>query len=161
MVPIKDQNGHADRINLRVCPQYNARMAKIVGSKRFPFRSPNDIVRYGIDRACYELERRAGLPTMLFRQIEAIKDVLEYEENQLQYMAILDRSQEMVQNLLAAGANDQASLKIAEIRHHIDQMPAGYWKSRYQQELLTRFGHLLRVIPGEGASLGDVTSNEE
>ena len=160
-VPIKDSHGHAERVNLRVLPAYITRLNKILDSKKFPFRSTNDIVRYAIDRICHTLEDRAGLPTTTYRQIEAMKRTLVHSENQLEFLATFDDLQQHLQNLTARGAYEAAVRDVAEYRHHIEAMEEGYWKSRYLHELTTRFGHMLKVNPGEGASLGDIDSSDD
>lgn len=154
-IPIKDTHGHAERVNLRVLPQYITRLNKILDSKKFPFRSTNDIVRYAIDRICLTLEQRAGLPTSTYRQIEAMKRVLTHSEAQLEFLTTFDDLQQHVQELTARGATEAAVRDVADYKHHIDAMEDGYWKRRYTHELTTRFGHLLKVQPGEGALLGD------
>lgn len=161
LVPIKDSHGHAERINLRVLPLYTVRLNKILESKKFPFRSTNDIVRYAIDRACGLLETRAGLPTSLYRQTEAMKRVLVQTEIQLQFLAIFEETTRTAQELIGTGATEEASRLIADIKHEIDSMERGYWKQRYLNELTQRFGHLIRVTPGEGASLGDNDNDDD
>lgn len=160
LVPIKDSHGHAERVNLRVLPLYITRLNKILESKKFPFRSTNDVVRYAIDRVCTALETRAGLPTSTYRQIEAMKRVLIHSEEQLQFLTTFDDLQQHVQELTARGAYEAAVKDVADYKHHIDAMEEGYWKRRYTHELTTRFGHVLRVNPGEGAQLGDIDTTD-
>jgi hypothetical protein len=128
---------------------------KILESKKFPFRSANDIVRWAIDQACSKLEQRAGLPQMLYRQTEAMKRVLVQTQIQLDFLAMFDETTRTAQELIGGGASEEAARLISDLRHQIDGMEEGYWKQRYRRELDTRFGHLLRVVAGEGANLGD------
>lgn len=153
-VPIKDGHGHSDRISFRLHPQYMPVLNNLLRSQRFPFRSTNDIVRFAIDRTCRELERRAGIPSLMHR-VDAIRDLLIDDENNSSFLANFELIGRRVQEYVNSGAPQEAARILTETRHHIDQMPAGYWRTRYQQELLTRFGHLLRVQAGDGASLTD------
>jgi len=121
-------------------------------SERFPFRSTNDIVRFAIDRTCRDLERRAEIPSMM-RRIDAIRDILAAEEYNVGLVADIERMTYAVQNYVNTGASSEAARVVAEIRHQILEMPDGYWRSRYESELLTRFGHLLKVEAGSGANL--------
>jgi hypothetical protein len=160
IVPIKDAHGHAERINLRVLPLYTVRLNKILESKKFPFRSTNDIVRWAVDRACVQLEQRAGLPTSLYRQTEAMKRVLVQTQMQLDFLALFEETTRTAQELIGGGASEEAARMVSDLKHQIDGIEEGYWKQRYRRELDNRFGHLLRVTPGEGASLGDSDDEE-
>ena len=153
-VPIKDHHGHSDRISFRCHPQYIPVLNNILRSERFPFRSTNDIVRYAVDHVCRDLERRAGIPSMMHR-IDAIRELLIDDENNASFLGNFELIGRRVQDYINTGAPQEAARILTETRHHIDQMPEGYWKSRYRQELLSRFGHLLQVEAGKGASLTD------
>lgn len=160
LIPLKDSHGHAERINLRVLPLYLARLNKLLHSEKFPFRSTNDIVRYAIDRQCRVLEEAAGLPSTLYRQTEAMKRVLVQHQMQLDFLALFDDTTRTAQDLIGTGATEEAAKLVSDLRHQIDGMEDGYWKVRYRRELDNRFGHLLRVVAGEGASLGDISEDE-
>jgi hypothetical protein len=152
LIPIKDSHGHSERVSLRVHPQYMPVLNNVLRSQKFPFRSTNDIVRYAIDRACRDLERRAEIPSMM-RRIDAIRDLLAAEENNIEFLGIFETATRQIQNYINTGAQGEAAKIVTEMRHQIREMPAGYWRDRYERELLTRFKHLLEVDAGDGANL--------
>lgn len=151
-VPVKDAQGHSERLTLRVHPTYVHELNNLLRSKRFGFRTTNDIVRYGVDLACRELAKRAGVPSML-KQVDAMWDFLLHEQHQIEYLRSFEQMQRQIQDL--ANSPAEAAKILAGAKQFIDEMPDGYWKERYRGELLTRFGHLLRVEAGKGASLID------
>jgi hypothetical protein len=151
-VPMKDNHGHTERITLRVHPGYLPIMNRIVQAEQYPFKTTSDLIRFAIDRVARDLERRAGIPSA-FHQLDAMWDFLQREEANIRFLRDFETMARQIQELSAHPA--EAAKMLAGAKQYIDNMPEGFWRERYRQELLSRFGHLLRVQAGEGASLID------
>lgn len=159
LIPIRDGHGHSERLSLRVHPNYMPVLNQLLHSKKFPFRSVNDIIRFGIDRVCRDLERRGEIPSKM-RHLDALREMLDYEDQNLEYLTNFETMNRVAQSLINTNAPHEAARIVAGFRHHVQAMPEGYWRTRYEQELLTRFGHLLRVTAGDGANLSNGDSEE-
>ncbi len=152
-IPIKDSHGHSDRVSLRVHPVYMPILNGLLRSKAFPIRSTNDLVRLGIDLVCRRLEKHPEIPSLI-RSVDAIRDMLAYEETNVDYLSNFESLGRVVGELNRTNAPQEAARIVATMQHHIEAMPAGYWRDRYTSELKQRYGHLLAVKEGEGADLG-------
>lgn len=153
-VPGQDNQGHSQRIGCRVMPIHFRALSGIVNERKFPFKTLGDAMRWCVVDGI----RRLGKMTQNVRimgvvhQADSIMQLLNDEQFQLDYQQVFNTMQDVVNRHLANGAEGEARRVVAVIRREIEQMPEGYWRTRYLKELSSKFGHLLR---GQGVALGD------
>jgi hypothetical protein len=148
-VPAQDAKGHSDRIWARVTPAHIRELHVILQSRKFPFRTVSDIVRWCVDRGIRELATREGRPSVL-RQVDAVMEVLREDYYCESFTNLFEALSRSVNRHLANGAHGEARRVVAMTREHLAAMPDGYWRRRYLDELDRQFGHLLT---GEGVKL--------
>jgi len=155
IVPGQDANGHSHRVQCRVMPAHYRALSIIYTSKKFPFRTLGDIVRWCIDRGIRELGTIAKTSEIesVLAQVDVIREILAEESHQQEFLATFDQMARTVSQHTAADAVGEARRVVALIRNQIGKMPEGYWRTRYLDELTRRFGHLLDSTVNAGVAL--------
>lgn len=139
-----DTKGANERIWIRCPPQLFRQIRVIVGSKKFPFRTIGDFARVAFYRLSKELmEQEEGIPNYI-NQIDAIRELVFQEEMAADFLAIFDSLNRVCQNFLQQGAEGQATKMVALTKKRIEGMPEGFWRDKYESELKSRFGYLLK-----------------
>ncbi len=155
-VPGKDTQGHSSRVWCTVQPDHERLVDIIVQSRRFPYRTKGDLYRHAIDRHVKWLETLGGEGiSSIYQTVDVILDVMREEERHADFRAVFDPLATRIANYLSQGQIDMAASLAARINSHIEAMPDGMWKEKYQAEMVRRFGYLLRTGEGEGIRLMD------
>lgn len=142
IIPARDSKGESMRVWVRIQPGHDRALSVILNSKKFPFKTTGDILRWCVHRGLAKLEKMEGLPSVT-QQVEAMLGVLRDEEFQLEFQAVLALTNNVIQRHVAEGSLGEARRVIAKLKSDIDKMPEGYWRTKYQTAIRTQFGHLL------------------
>lgn len=142
IVPARDARGESVRMWNRIQPGHDRAISVIVNSKKFPFKTPGDVVRYCLHKQLAILEKMEGLPSVT-QQVEAMLGVLRDEEFHQEFQAFLSHATTVVNRHVGEGADGEARRVVARLKHEIEKMPDGHWKGKYGKMLQTQFGHLL------------------
>jgi hypothetical protein len=143
MIAGTDARGHNERKNLRLQPVYLRQAEVVLGAKKFPFRSIDDVFRYCIHVGLQELlMTEEEIPSVMAHAV-AINEMLRHEEMNKSFGAVFSRLNETMAAYSGdSGVNEQRRLVI-RIWREIEQMPEGYWKDRYRKQLMETYGHLI------------------
>ena len=139
-------------------PGERRQVSEIVSSKRFPFRTEGDVVRWSIWRGIRELERLEPYLPSVTAQVDAVMEVLRQEEFQQDFQKLFDRLSNVVSQHMGQGATGEARRTLAMVIAHVERMPSGYWQERYKKELRDKFGHMMDE--GVGMSMRDMARDE-
>lgn len=122
----------------------------IFGSRKFPFRSKGDLMRWCIKTGVERLEEMEPSRGSVIAQVEAMMTVLRDEQLNHSFLTVFQTMNTTIGMHVAAGADGEARRVIALMRGQIMKMDSGYWRDRYLRELDEKFG---RLMTGEGANM--------
>lgn len=156
--PAQDAKGHHARLYCRTIPAVARMVTDVHASRKYPFRTVGDLVRWCIVTGTKRLAAGAGINSVT-AHADAMIAVFQDEEFQLQFMEFFGYMQKIVNQYVEAGAPGEARRVVATTRARIEQMPDGYWKDKYREELLRRHATLLDA-PGTAPGSFDVDDEE-
>lgn len=146
IIPASDHQGHSERVFCRIQPQHERAMSVIMKSRRFPFRTTGDLMRWSIVRGLKVLNRMEPMPGFI-GMADAINETLRQEMYIQEFMQMFGTMTTVVQTHIAAGADGEARKLITTILQSVRKIDEPYWKKKCEEEIGNRFGHLLE---GEG-----------
>lgn len=150
IIPAQDAKGHHARLYCRTIPAVARMVADVHASRKYPFRTVGDLVRWCIVHGTKRLAAGAGINTVT-AHADAMIAVFQDEEFQLQFMEFFGYMQRITNTYVEASAAGEARRVAALARAQIEAMPDGYWKDKYREELLRRYSTLLNaadIAPG-------------
>jgi hypothetical protein len=142
IIPASDHQGHSERIFCRVQPQHERAMSVIMKSRRFPFRTTGDLIRWAVVRGVKVLNRMEPMPGFL-GMADAINETLRQEMYIQEFMQMFGTMTGVIQTHIAAGAEGEARKLIATVLGHVRKIDEVYWRKKCEEEIGSRFGHLL------------------
>ena len=152
-IPSADSRGQSARIGTRVPPAYLHQIEVLLQSKRFPWETPSDFMRWALHAGIARASDLVDDPRLdnTRAQVAAMLAVVQEEEEHTNFSTIIDRVDKMVSDLLQARAQapaKRAIIKLLDAARHI-QDP--YWRGRYEKEVLRRFGGVMATGRAERA----------
>lgn len=148
ITPATDGKGVSARFQFRAMPVIDRLLSDVLLSRKFPFRSKGDIMCYCVSMGVRDLLKRGRIASV-YMQADALRELLVDELFQIQFREIFNAAQAAIEHYLSAGAKGQARRVVALMRSRIVAMEEGYWRDRYEADLLERYGTLL---DGDGAA---------
>jgi hypothetical protein len=142
VLPGSDHQGHSERVYCRVQPQVARAMSKILGSKKFPFRTMGDLQRWCIARGLKVLDRLEPMPGFM-GMADAINEVLKQELYMQEFTQMFNTMGQVIQSHINAGATGEARRLLSIVLGHISKIEEHYWKKKAEDEVKNRFAHLL------------------
>lgn len=142
IIPAKDAKGESIRMWNRIQPGHDRAISAIFNSRKFPFKTPGDVVRWCLHTGLKRLEVMEGLPSVT-QQVEAMFEILRDEEFRQEFTAFLTHATKVINQHVTDGSRGEARRLIAALQTKVQGMPDGHWKKRYSKEIGLRFGHLL------------------
>lgn len=143
-IPASDAKGHSTREWVRLPPEYSERIASIVHSGKFPYKSRGDLIRHAIHRQLHWLES-INPNTISTAPIDVIIEIVRRHEMMAEFRESFTRISSMVNiYLVEEGASQEAKKFIRYLKRTVDKMPEGFWKRMYQKKLENQFGNLLQ-----------------
>lgn len=152
IIPGQDQNGNSIREFCRVVPLLDRAMDVIQGSRKFPFRTKGDLMRWCIKTGVERLDKMEPIAGSVLAQCEAMLGILRDEELNHAFLTVFHTMVATIGMHVQAQALGEARRVIATMQGQIQRMQDGYWRTRYLKELDDKFGHLMR---GHEAGMGE------
>lgn len=143
IIPARDTKGESVRMWNRIQPGHDRAISIIVNSKKFPFKTPGDIVRWCLHTGLKTLEKMEPDIPSVTQQVEIMLSVLRDEEFHQEFQQFLSHATHVVNRHVAEGADGEARRLVARLKSDIEKMPDGHWKTRYTKTVQTQFGHIL------------------
>lgn len=161
IIPGQDQNGNSMREYCRVVPLLDRAIDVLVGSKKFPFKSKGDLMRWclkvGVD-SLNEMEPMLGSVTA---QVDAIHSILRDEMLNNEFMTVFNSMANTIGMHIQAQELGEARRLVSMIKSKVESMDSGYWRKRYLGEMEKRFGYLLHGDKVAGAGMGEMEDRVE
>lgn len=143
-IPASDAQGHSSRVWTRIQPGHDRQLDVVANCGWFPYRTKGDVVRHAVKRHLDWLETLAAIPSVM-KQVDAILAIMREEEANEDFRLVFDSLGVRVAKFLTEGKIDRARSLVSQVASHIDDMPEGYWRDQYKEELKSRFGYMLKV----------------
>lgn len=141
-IPSKDAKGHGERVWVTFSTGALRQMAEIISSNRFPYKIIGDLIRHAVHRHLYFCLDLELLPSVMAEE-EAIIRIIREQEDRARFESIIRSLSDTVSVLTADGANGQARQMLADVLWHVEKMPAGYWRNRWVEKIISNHGHLM------------------
>lgn len=144
IIPAQDAKGHSERVYASIQPGDSRSLDIIRESRRFPFRTKGDIIRWAIHQGIKQLEQMEDVPSVS-AQVDMIAALVREEQFNSEYEHTFDQMAGVINRHMANGAYGEVRRVIAHARAMMDRMPDGYWKDRYLGTLDDRFERQLEA----------------
>lgn len=156
IIPAQDAKGHHIRLYCRAMPAIGRMVSDVHQSRKYPFRTVGDLVRWCVTVGVKQLASGAGINSVM-AHADAMMATFQDEEFQLQFLEFFNHLQRVTNSYVECGASGEARRVAAQTRATIERMPEGYFKDRYREELLRRYSVLLdaREIPAGALDVSD------
>lgn len=146
LISPSDARGVSYHVSFRAMPDMVRAADQIVASKKFPFGTRGDLMRYAMRDALRKLEAMEPVVSVM-KRVDLINNLMAEENAHSDFMAMFVHLDETVRKYMADQAPEQAVRTITVVKHHIEAMPEGYWRERYLTELQNRYGKALALAP--------------
>ena len=145
-VAASDTKGHSARNWFRCVPALARVVDQFVQSKKFPYRTKGDLLRHALSRHIKWLETLAPVKSVTI-EVDALLDIMRDEEFASDFSSVFDKLGERVSSHMSGGSAGEARRLLLVTLKHIDNMPEGHWKKKYQMEGESKYGHILKRAP--------------
>lgn len=159
-----DANGHSMRMVFRIQPQVGRVMQELIREFDEYYKEPGDLIRHAIREHISKLQQIQELDedervATTMKQVDAILDILQMEEEQASFDQVMLRTEQVVQGLQGKGAHGEIARLLRDLKIHIKGMRSDFWRDRYMDMMGQKFGHLEKQMPG--LSLTSLEEDEE
>jgi hypothetical protein len=143
IVPASDTKGHGVRKDFRLSVSMAREIEVIVASKLFPFMDASDLLRWCVREGLARLNAMEEVPHSVFGQAEAAMEISRELVYQKQYEAVFVQLDEAIQICRSRGALNEIRKLYARVQAKFQNMPEGFWRAYYLDELARRYGPLV------------------
>lgn len=145
-IAAKDAKGHSDRLWVSVIPATSRVVSEIVASKQFPFRTKGDLLRWCVSEGIKRLQALGAV-----KSVQAIADatnaIMADVEYYNEFRHTIDLFKAKKQMYLGMGEVTEARRLTMDVIDHLHDMPEGFWKKKYLDEVKREAGDLLNDLP--------------
>jgi hypothetical protein len=142
IIPGSDHQGHSERIYCRCQPQHARAIGKILASRKFPFRTQGDVLRWCVVRGLKVLDRLDPMPGFI-GMADAINEILKEELYLQEFTSMFNNMQVVIQGHIAMGAVGEARKVLTKVLMRVRTIEEEHWRKKAEEEIRTRFAHLL------------------
>jgi len=142
-VPASDTKGHSARQWFRCVPSMARQLEQTIQSRQFPYRTKGDILRHALHRHMKWLSSIEGVPSVS-GQVDVILEIMRDEEMSNDFTLVFDKLAERISKHMEEGSNREAIRLLLIVNNHVNAMPEGFWKNKYQSEIRRKYGSLMK-----------------
>lgn len=153
IIQASDAKGHSERVWCRMQPGHDRQLDVILRSRKFPFRTKGDIIRWAVVRGLRILEQMEEVPSIM-KQVDMMMDVLADEQIHHEHMVVFEKTRERVAAYIGSNSIGQARRLVSILKMRADGIPDDYWRGLYLERLEKEFGYLLESNNGTGGGTG-------
>lgn len=153
IVPAQDDKGHSERQWFRCQPTIDRQIDVIVHSRKFPFRTKGDFIRWAVLLGLTAVEALEQDIPSVTAQVALIADMVRDDEFQADFDRTFTNVSNRVNQHMAEGRSGEARRMVAQMKAAIHAMPDGAWKQRYVDRWNGQFAGFLKTT-GHGADAG-------
>lgn len=147
-VPAQDSKGHSARVGLRVVPDVKRRVAELVQSGQFPWKTDSDFWRWagmwGMEYAAQVIDDKALLNSI--KQMRLVMDAMVKRERLLQWENDFAELEQTFNQLMKEedGGEEDAREMLMDALVAIEGMEDDKWRRRWQRMFDRKFGKFLK-----------------
>ena len=149
VIPASDAQGHSTKVGFRCNNAYVRRSNIFISSKKFPYKTPSDLLRHAFHLHLEYLSKLEPEIPVDMASIEAVNTIINAEQERIDFGKSFTKLNLTVQDLLSREAQDEAKRLVLEVSGQVARMEEGYWRDWYSQEIKNRFGYLLKGAKGD------------
>lgn len=142
-ISASDTKGHSARQWFRCIPAMSSELEKVIQSRQFPYRTKGDILRHALHRHIRWLSSIGDLPSVS-GQVDVILEIMRDEEMNNDFTLVFAKLEERIAKHIGEGSNREAMRLLLIVQNHINSMPEGFWKSRYQSEIKKKYSGMIK-----------------
>lgn len=154
-----DTKGHTDRIWINFQPMHVQTMDILARCGKFPFRNRGDLLRHAAVREFHWLERIHKPVNSVTGALDAMNALLRDAEFRQEFTEYLGKLNKQIEAFQDEGDVPAARKLLLETLRHVETMPEGYWKTKYQTAIKEKHKRILDDLPR--ASLYQMGGMEE
>lgn len=146
-VPAQDSHGHTARIVVRIPPGMKHEIGVVIQSKRFPWETDSDFVRWAVHRGLQQVAEQMHDPevTSLQSLLNSWVAAAKHEQEHLKFQGTLEMVSGIITDLINAGAHANARRIVNDMLENAGKLDDVYWRERYTTEIANRFGGVLQA----------------
>lgn len=149
IVPGSDHQGHSERVWCRVQPLVERQVDVILRSKKFPFRTKGDVIRWCVVNGLRQLEAMEPSNKGFMAQIAVIDEIMATEMRYHDFFASFRTMEEVIGKHMSSGALGEARRMLAIIKAEVLAMnDSPYWQKKCLDEIRAKFGNILDMDKG-------------
>jgi len=143
IIPSNNNQGHSVRLQARCKPEYARRIDELIHSRKFPFKTLSDFLRWAVHHGLQFLDELKPEIGLEMDKLELINNIANKKREQMDFANSLEKVTGTTHDLLSRGARSEAIKTVLEVQEKLESMESGYWRDWYLKELKRRFGYLL------------------
>jgi hypothetical protein len=129
-------------------------ISKIVQSRRWPWSTEGDMMRWAVWEAVKKCERMEEVPNSMYavanNMIEASRGALMV----VTFKQSLDEVEKTVRELMSLGMDTEALKHLSDLRDQANKVSEPMWRDKYLEEFERRFSHLWKSARAHGKAAG-------
>lgn len=158
-VPSSDEKGHNDQFRFRSLRAFTRRMNEVLASKKFPFTTATDVMRYCMWIGLKRLDHLEPVSTIQ-GQINLVRELLMEAEFQQTFADTFVEAERVINRYLEQDDRGAARNLVGRMLNQIKRMPGETnWQAKYEKRLQDKFGWILRA--GEGRKMREIMAGVE
>lgn len=142
IVPGRDHHGDSVREWCRVQPSTDHEVDAIIASKKWPFRTKGDFLRWAIWEGVKRINTMESVPGNMINVAETIIETCRASEIWMRFKTSIDATETMVKTFMEAGNESEALKLLSRVRAEAMKLEESGWRDQYMQEFEKRFGHI-------------------
>lgn len=142
LFPATDSMGQSARLQCKAQPTIAREIQSVVHSRRFPFRTDSDVIRWCVYTGLAELAKRepsTGFLAKAWAEVEVLRDQ-QYWSAQQEMMRHLD---EAVKRCMQAGQYGEARQLVLKTLANLNSLEKSSWNEQTIEEIRQRHRHII------------------
>jgi len=155
-IAASDDRGHNAKIVFNVQPFIAKQAQQFVESRRFPYADKSALYRHGTYRHLKFLASLEGNVKTVMGQINVINKLFDDEEQSAAFQSTFQRLSSLISHYVGANEKIQAVRLITDVKQYLNEMPEGFWKRKYLEELDAKHGGFIKDVVKESKKSADI-----
>lgn len=153
-IPANDHNGNSARKQFRCTFGMSNEIQKIVQSKKFPWSTEGDMMRWAVWEGIKRCERMEEIPNSMYAVANTIIETARAQLEVVTFIQSLDEAEKTVRELMQRGMESEALKFLSGIKDMAAKVVEPIWKDKYNEEFEKKFGHYWKDAKRRGKVAG-------
>ncbi len=153
VIPANDHHGHSVRKQFRCTPSMSNEISKIIQSRKWPWSTEGDMMRWAVWEAVKKCERMEEIPNSMYAVANNMIEVSRMALMVVTFKQSLDEVEKTVRELMNLGMDTEALKHLSELKDQAAKVSEPMWREKYMEEFQRRFGHLWKAAHQRGKAV--------